>query len=165
MAKKAKVALNVLVAEGTRQVVKDLADTLECSQGEVVDRAVVLLSASEKTARGLAGISLPVSGDPVVLRKNAPQMIRSSVNGEMVVDTPRGGLEPFDGSGRQKCRHCGTENAIAADARPNRPCPPCFKRDHRPFEPCSACIKEQHQKEMAEKHGTENVDYTVDWGA
>lgn len=67
--------------------------------------------------------------------------------------------------GRLRCRHCGTENALPADAKPLRPCPSCFRGDHRPYEPCPACIKEQHQKEMAEKHGTEHVDYNTDWGA
>lgn len=59
MAKKAKVPLNVLVAAGTRTVVKHLADVLECSQGEVVDRAMVLLAANEDIAKGLAGATIP----------------------------------------------------------------------------------------------------------
>ena len=40
MAKKKKVPLNVLVKEETRGAVKFLAETLERSQGEVVDEAV-----------------------------------------------------------------------------------------------------------------------------
>lgn len=47
MVKRAKVPLHVLVVDGTRRAVKELADVLECSQGEVVDRAIVLLRASE----------------------------------------------------------------------------------------------------------------------
>ena len=143
MAKRAKVPLHVLVVEGTRKAVKELADVLECSQGEVVDRAIVLLGANEN------GVSFE---QPVPTPLPAPK-----------------GLEPLDepgsADGRQRCRHCGTENALPADAKPLRPCPSCFRGDHRPFEPCPACLKEQHQKEMAKKHGTEHVDYNTDWGA
>lgn len=58
MAKKPKVPLNVLVVEGTRSEVRRLAEVLECSQGEVVDRAVVLLGTNDSVAKGLSGVSV-----------------------------------------------------------------------------------------------------------
>lgn len=81
MAKRAKVPLHVLVVDGTRRAVKELADVLECSQGEVVDRAIVLLGANEKVAKGLAGMALnEVSFEqPVPTSLPAPKGLESPV--------------------------------------------------------------------------------------
>jgi hypothetical protein len=67
--------------------------------------------------------------------------------------------------GRLKCKHCGRLGVLPADAKALRPCAQCWKNGHQPFEPCAGCVKDQHQKELAEKHGTENVDYNAEWGA
>lgn len=50
MAKKKRVPLNRLVTADTFRMVKALAVRLECSEGEVVDKAVVLL---EEVAAGI----------------------------------------------------------------------------------------------------------------
>lgn len=123
MAKKPKVPLNVLVVDGTREAVKNLSNILECSQGEVIDRAVILLGANHDVAKGLAGVNVP-----------AAQQFNDLVNAteqdepERVVDTrPKNAY----------CKHCGNRFAGAKFATI---CPECKSNGHTmtPAE-CPAC--------------------------
>lgn len=52
MAKKKRVPLNRLVTEETFESVKELAGDLECSEGEVLDQAVMLLDSKVRTNSG-----------------------------------------------------------------------------------------------------------------
>lgn len=148
MAKRAKVPLHVLVVEGTRRAVKELADVLECSQGEVVDRAIVLLGANEKVAKGLAGTAL----NEVSFEQRLP--VKRGVDGrarptEDVSFDPREipgvsvGPPKREVAGGFPCRcvHSGCRGSkFTGTARFQNICPECSESGHK-GEPrnCQSC--------------------------
>lgn len=111
MAKKPKVPLNVLVMEGTRQAVKDLAVALECSQGDVIDRALLAFDTG----------ALNAGRDP------EPDVVPSLSTTPSVDARPKNAF----------CKHCGER---FAGQRFATICPNCKSSGHTltPAE-CPAC--------------------------
>lgn len=166
MAKKKKEALNVLVTEGTRQAIRELAESLECSQGEVVDRALVLLGANDLVARGLEGISIPLRdvsvGEPIEEPEDIGPMSDAGFDPRNI----RGVSAPIPDvtSGYLPCRHCGLDGQISSRTNPWRACGDCQKRGHLNFERCSQCANDSHQREMESKSTSSDpskIDFTA----
>lgn len=60
MAKKKRVPLNRLVTSETFESVKELALVLECSEGEVLDQAVMLLESASRNGKGTETVGASV---------------------------------------------------------------------------------------------------------
>lgn len=147
MAKRARVALNVLVKEETRAELRRIAEYEEVSQGEAVDRAVEAYSGGRES-----------SGGSEVSRESR------AIRGAGYVPIPR--TDRVNSSTFSNiCSHCGAEFYLAAGRSPSSLCTECFGWGHRNQANCYKCAERDRERKVRSGDTTagdrEDVEYDL----
>jgi hypothetical protein len=154
MAKKKKEALNVLVTEETRVAIRELAERMECSQGEVVDRAVVLLGTNATVERDFEAVPAPDRSDYLIPPPRSQPGAASFAPPSREMQIAAG-----DRAGWLPCKHCGVDEQIwPKSPNPWKPCADCAKRGHMSFQGCEKCVREAHAQGLAANSTAADVD-------
>lgn len=190
MAKQKRIPLNRLVMPSTFEAVKLKAEELNCSEGEVVDRAIealgsvgVLSTGLQVSDAGQMALKWWAKEDGATEAEIAEQAIemydsmrtggrsglesvRLSADGRPEATVPAEVATASVVSGYLACRHCGLEGQIHPKTSPWRACPACQRDGHMNFADCRKCARRDHAQELAAKStaaDTSNIDFDPEW--
>lgn len=135
MAKRAKVALNVLVTEETREAIRKLANDLELAQGEVIDWAVRLFRGTAEI-EGVKVARWPPEGDfikpPVVPAPSVGDLVEKGLLSQGMPEKPPVATITM------RCDHCGKQ--FESESKRNITCEVCAENGHvRDRYTCEQC--------------------------